>query len=283
MNNRRIGRGQRRKYSKVVSGLMKFNPRAIAFFGSYGMGLQDKYSHDVDIVVYVDRIPDMKTRDAVFSSLSDGSIPTVSFPYDVDIFGRDDEFCEVAFKQCRKIELDVSRLIEGKRDHEEEVAIFVYYTKVLYDDGWLNAQKTRIQEYPKKLLASNLFSFLFSALRQAHYYDRAIEKRKQPYWAESCVNEGLNALIHAVFAANKTYYGKYKWAEVQSRNFGLKPKNFEQRLVHVMERRDVTAYKRLALDICTMCEKYYPKESADVLALDARLSEIDAYIESRKR
>ena len=283
MNNRTIGRGQRRKYSTVISGLKKFNPRAIAFFGSYGMGLQDKYSHDVDIVVYLDRIPDMETREAVFSSLSDGSIPTVSFPYDVDIFGRDDEFCEVAFKQCRKIELDVSRLMEGKREHEEEVAIFVCSTKVLYDDGWLNTQKTRIQEYPQKLLATNLFSFLFSALRQVHYYDRAIRKRKQPYWAQSCLNEGLNSLMHAVFSANKTYYGKYKWAEVQSRNFRLKPKNFEQRLVHVMESRDITAYKLLALDVCAMCEKHYPKESADVVALDARLSDIDAYIESRKR
>ena len=88
-------------------------------------------------------------------------------------------------------------------------------------------------------------------------------------------------MIHAVFAANKTYYGKYKWAEVQCRRFKLKPKDFEQRLLHVMKSRVVTAYE-LALDVCSLCEKHYPKECADVIALDSRLSEIDDYIESQK-
>jgi len=272
-----------KKYSDIIEGFKKFNPRAVALFGSYGMDLQDKYSHDIDVVVYVDRIPNTKTREAVFSSFSDRSIPTVSFPYDADIFARKQEFCEVAFKQCQKIESDVSELVEGKGDHEEEVAIFVYYTKVLYDDGWLKAQKTRIKKYPQKLLATNLFSFLFSALRQVHYYDRAINKRKQLYWAELCIDEGLSSLIHAVFAANKTYYGKYKWAEVQCRDFKLKPKDFEQRLLHVMKSRDATAYERLALDVCILCQKYYPKEYADVVALDSRLFQIDDYIESQKR
>ena len=247
------------------------------------MGLQDNYSHDVDIVVYADRMPNRKTKEAVFSSLSDDSIQTVSFPYDVDIFAKEHEFCEVVFKRCRKIESDVSELVEGKRDREEEVAIFLHYTKALYDDGWLNAQKARIRDYPQKLLATNLYSYLFSALRQVHYYDRAIEKRKQPYWAELCLNEGLNSLMHAVFAANKTYYGKYKWAEVQCRNFKLKPKDFEQRLVRVMKNREVTAYERLVLDVCTLCQKYYPKECADAVALDSNLCHIDDYIELQKR
>ena len=272
-----------KKYSDIVEGFRKFNPRAVALFGSYGMDLQDKYSHDIDIVVYVDRIPHTKNKETVFSSFSDSSIPTISFPYDVDIFARKREFYEVAFKQCQKIESHVSELVEGKCDHEEEVAIFVHYTKALYDDGWLKAQKTRIKEYPQKLLATNLFSFLFSALRQVHYYDRAINKRKQAYWAELCIDEGLTSLIHAVFAANKTYYGKYKWAEVQCRDFKLKPKDFEQRLLHVMKGRDVTAYERLVQDVCTLCRKYYAKECADVVALDSRLSQIDDFIESQKR
>jgi predicted nucleotidyltransferase len=272
-----------KKYSDILEGFKKLNPRAIALFGSYGMDLQDKYSHDIDVVVYADEIPNTKTKEAVFSSFSDRSIPTVPFPYDVDIFARKQEFCEVAFRQCQKIDFDVSELVEGESDREEEVAIFVYYTKVLYDDGWLNAQKARMKEYPQKLLATNLFSFLFSALRQVHYYDRAIKKRKQPYWAELCLNEGLSSLVHAVFAANKTYYGKNKWAEVQCRDFKLKPKDFEQRLLHVMKTRDVTAYERLALDVCTLCQKCYPKECADVVALDSRLSQIDDYIESQER
>jgi len=271
-----------KNYSEIIEGFKKVNPRAVALFGSYGMDLQDQYSHDVDVVAYVDRIPDTKTKKAVFSSFSDRSIPTVSFPYDVDIFPRKQEFCEVAFRSCRKIESDVSQLIEGAHDHEEDVAIFVYYTKILYDDGWLDAQKARIKEYPQKLLAANLFSFLFSALRQAHYYDRAINKRNQPYWAELCLNEGLSSLLHAVFAANKTYYGKYKWAEVQCRDFKLKPKDFEQRLLHVMKSRDVTAYERLSLNVCNLCQEYYPKDCADVIALDSKLSQIDDYIESQK-
>ena len=278
-----VGRNRPRKQSGLIEGLKRLNPRAVAFFGSCGMGLADKYSHDVDIVIHADRIPSTRAKHEVFSSISDGSIPSITLPYDADIFARDREFCEVVFKTRGKIELDVSELVEGKADHEEEVAIFVYYTKILYDDGWLRAQKARIQKYPQKLLATNLFSCLFSALRQVHYYDRAINKRKQPYWGELCINDGLNSLMHALFAANKTYYGKHKWAEVQCMNFKLKPKDFEQRLVRVMKGRDITAYKRLALDVCTLCQKYYPEECAEVIAVDSRLRHIDDYIESLKR
>jgi len=282
MFNKATDKQQLKRYSRVIEEFKKFNPRAIALFGSYGMGLQDKYSHDLDIVVYTDRIPNTNTKKAVFSSICDTSISTVPFPFSIDAFPKQDEFCEVVFKQCRRIELAVSQLVEGNGDNEEEVAIFVYYTKVLYDDGWLKAQKARIGKYPQKLLATTLFSALFSALREAHYHDRAINKRHEPYWAELCINEGLSLLMHAVFAANKTYYGKHKWAEVQCRGFKLKPKNFEQKLLHVMKSRDIAAYQRLALDICTLCQKHYPRECGDVVALDSKLAHIDDYIESQK-
>ena len=92
MYNNTISREQMEKYSDILKGVKKFNPRAVALFGSYGMSLQDKYSHDVDVVVYVDRIPNAKAKEAVFSSFSDNSIPTISLPYDVDIFARKQEF-----------------------------------------------------------------------------------------------------------------------------------------------------------------------------------------------
>jgi hypothetical protein len=93
----------------------------------------------------------------------------------------------------------------------------------------------------------------------------------------------LNSLMQAIFAANKAYYGKDKWAEVQCKSFKIKPKNFEQRLLRVIKNRDITTYKRLVLDVCGLCQKYYPQECADVVALDSRLSNIDDYIESQKR
>jgi len=271
-----------RMKAELIGGLRKFSPRAVALFGSYGMGFQDKYTHDVDIVVYTDRIPPPNDKKRLLSILADGSIPAISFPFDVDIFAREKEFCEVMFKSCRTIELCVSQLVDGRRDREEEVAIFVHFTKALFDDGWLNSQRTRIKNYPQKLLAANLSFFLFDALRQVHYHHRALKKRRQRYWAELCINEGLGSLMHAVFAANKTYYGKYKWAEVQCRAFKIKPKDFEQRLLHVMKSRDISAYERLALDVCSLCQKRYPNECGDVIALDSKLSDIDKYIESQK-
>ena len=269
-------------YSDIIEAFKQFGPRAIALWGSYGMGLRDKYSHDVDIVVYVNRLPNKKTKERIFSTLSDESVPMVPLPYDGNFFSRKNEICEVVFKLCSNIESDVSGLLGGQCGCENNIAIFINYTKPLYDDGWLANQKKKIHKYPKRLLASNLFSSLFSALRQIHYYDRGINKRKQPYWAELCINEGLDSLIRAVFAANKTYYGKAKWAEVQYRNFKFKPKNFERRIVGVMKSRNIRSYKHLVLDVCAMCKKHYPNECADVVNIDSRLLEIDKYIESKK-
>jgi len=269
-------------YSEIIDAFKKFNPRAIALFGSYGMGLQDRYTHDVDVVVYVERIPDAKTRKKITSSLSDGSIPTIAFPYDADFFVRKYEFYEIVFKSCSQMESGISKLLEGQSDCESEVAIFVQYAKALYDDGWFGVQKRRLCRYPRKLLEKNLFLHLFSAFRRVHYYDRAFNKRKQPYWAELCINEGVESLIRAVFAANKTYYGKQKWAEVQLKHFTLKPRNFEHRITGIMKSRDIRAYEKLALDVFRMCKKHYPKECADALNLDSKLTEVDDFIESRK-
>lgn len=269
-------------YFDIIKEFRIFKPRAIALWGSYGMGFQDKFSHDIDIVVYVDQLPSKRIRGHTFSALSDGSIPQISLPYDANFFPRKNEICEVVFKLCSDMESRVLGLLEGQRNCEKDVAMYIYYTKALYDDGWLAMQKKKVQKYPKRLLKANLFSSLFSALRQIHYYDRGLNKRKQPYWAELCINEGLDSLIHALFAANKRYYGKSKWAEVQYRNFRIKPKNFERRIVSVMKSRDIGSYKRLALDVCAMCKKYYPNECANVVDIDSKLLKIDDYIESKK-
>lgn len=66
---------------------------------------------------------------------------------------------------------------------------------------------------------------------------------------------------------------------MQRRDFKLRPKDFEQRPLHVMKSRDVAGYEQLARDVCILSQKYYPKKYADIVALDSRLSQIDDYIE----
>ncbi len=71
MYNNTISREQMKKYSDIIEGFNKFNPRAVALFGSYWMDLQDKYSHDIDVVVYVDRIPNKRPKKARWLTCED--------------------------------------------------------------------------------------------------------------------------------------------------------------------------------------------------------------------
>lgn len=256
-----------------------FKPRSIAFWGSYGMGLNDRFTHDVDIVVYVDRLPPQRIRNQVFTSLSDRSLKTIQFPFEADFFVHKRKFYEITFKACFEMASCVRGLLKGKTSAEDEVAMFLHYTKPLLDDGWMATQKQLIKQYPETLLKSNLFLHLFTALRNVHYFERAIHKRKQALWAEFCINEGLESLTHSVFAANKTYYPKRKWAEVELRKLRHKPKGFDQSLIAIMHNRDFKAYKRLVLNVCKFCESRYPNECSKVMEIDSKLAHVDEIIE----
>ena len=247
------------------------------------MGLNDRFTHDVDVVVYADKMPDTKLKSRVFSSLSDKSIPMVDFPWSADFFPHKKQFFEVVFRSCDDLEQSVKGLLEGDGASENDAAIFIQYTKSIFDDGWLAGQKRIIADYPQKLLQTNLYLHLFNAWRQVHYYDRAQRKRNQPFLAELCINEGTESMLRALFAANKIYFGKEKWAEVQARSFKLKPKDFDERLVKVMKNRSIDDYKALLQDVSALLKQKFPKECGGVQEVDANLYEIDEFIEAAKK
>ena len=270
-------------FADIAKSLKQFEPRAIALWGSYGLGLNDRFTHDVDIVVYVDKMPDKKTKKRVFAALSDGSVPMVELPWEADFFPHKRLLCEVVFKSCAELEENSTYLLDGDYRAEDDAANFIQYTKPIFDDGWLAAQKDRIKAYPPKLLKMNIYLHLFNAWRQVHYYDRAQAKRKQPFWAELCINEGTESIIRTLFAANHAYYGKEKWAEVQARSFELKPNGFDEQLVKLMRSRQLEDYKQLLEDVSSFLEQHFPKECAGVQKTDAKLTEIDELIEASEK
>jgi hypothetical protein len=266
---------------KMLSAFKTFKPRGVALWGSYGLGLNDQFTHDVDIVIYVNQLPLQSVKKKVFAALSDVSIQTVAFPYkEADFFVYRYKFYEITFKLCSDMEAEVERLRDGESQTESNVAMFLHYTKPIFDDGWMIAQKERVKRYPDRLMESNLFLHLFLALRNVHYYERAINKRKQPLWAEFCINEGLESLVKAVFAANKTYYAKKKWAEIQLRKLKNKPDNFDQKLIAIMHSRNFREYKQFVSDVCSFYVHLYPHICADITKIDAKLTRIDEIIES---
>ena len=263
----------------IVDGLKRFNPKAIAFWGSYGLGLNDKYTHDVDITVYVTKLPSKNSRQRLLGELSERSL---NLPYGGDFFIRD-KIYEITFILSKDIEKKVKSLKEGDSTVENDVAVFVYETKIIYDTGWLKLHKSKIRVYPQALFERNLKQNLLLAFRKIHHHNRALNKRKQPIWAEYVINRGINYLIRTIFALNKTYYGKDKWIENQMSKFKIKPRNFEKNITQLLKTRDMQLYKNLVKDVFDLCKKYYPKESDSVFQIDKQLQKIDAQAELRNQ
>ncbi len=263
----------------IVNELRKFNPKAIALWGSYGMGVQDRFTHDVDIVVYVDKTPNKELKKKILQKLAMGKL---SLPWGGDFFVRDNEIYEITFIICKDIEQKIKDIKIGRTYGENDIAIFVVGTRTLYDTGWLKSQKTKAMAYPQELFRSVFKENLLLSFRKIHHYNRALNKRNQPLWAQYVINRGVNYLVRTIFAANKKYYGKDKWIEYEMSKFKIKPKRFEQKLVELLKARDIKLYEQLVKEVYNICKKHYPKESKEVFETDRQLQKLDAEIELKK-
>ncbi|MAG47723.1 hypothetical protein CL617_03885 [archaeon] len=264
---------------EVVKEFKKFKPKAIALWGSYGMGLNDKFTHDIDIAIYVNKLPTQSSKKPIFSKLSDSNL---KLPWEGDFFIKNYEIYEIKFIQCNDIEQKIKDLKKGKNDFENNIAVFIRDTKIIYDTNWLIKLKNKIKKYPNKLFKNNFNENLTLAFRKIHHYDRALNKRAKPLWAQYIINRGTNYLIRTIFAANKTYYGKDKWLEYEINKFKIKPKNFEKNLIKLLKSRDISYYKKLVYEVYNTYKKHYPKEVARILEVEKSLQKIDAQIELSK-
>jgi hypothetical protein len=263
----------------VAKGLMEFRPSAIALWGSHGMGLNDKYTHDVDVLVFVDSLPKGQAKHKILSKLSDKS---VKLPFNGDFVLVDGKIYEILFKTCREAEKAVAKMKDGDISMENFVAVYIKNTKALYDSGWLRRQLNTVSKYPEKLLESVIRYNLYMGLKQYDYFKREL-KRKKPICAEYMINEGIGNLVKLVYALNRCYYGKSKWIEAEMGNFSTKPAGFQRSILKVIKTRDIEMYRKLSMRVFSLCKKKYPKLSEEMYKTYENSLKYDEQVEKKNR
>jgi hypothetical protein len=261
----------------VVKELLKFRPKAIALWGSYGMGLSDKYTHDVDVVIFIDDFPKKDIKQKIFDKISDKS---VKLPFNGDFLIVDGIIYEIRFIFCREAEKAVIGIKKGDDSKENFVAVFLKNTKTLYDRGWLENQLKAIRTYPNKLLESNIRLNLYMSLKQYDYFERELKRRK-PIYAEYTINEAVHNLIRVIYALNKHYYGKSKWVESEMKNFKIKTADFEMKILKILKTRDIELYRKLSMQVFSLCKRKYPKLSEEIYTSYKNSMNYDKQIEAK--
>jgi hypothetical protein len=105
--------------------------------------------------------------------------------------------------------------------------------RVFYDpDGFLQAIKQRLDEYPQEL-ASDVLNHHLKALEDVEDLERAVY-RKDIFFFHFAMDLALDHFLQALFALNKEYFPSRKRSENYLHNFQIKPAACEGRLYQVI-------------------------------------------------
>jgi hypothetical protein len=105
--------------------------------------------------------------------------------------------------------------------------------RVFYDpDGFLQAIKQRLDEYPREL-ASAVINHHLNGLDDVEDLERAVQ-RQDVFFYHFALDLALDHFLQALFALNSEYFPSRKRSEAYLRQFRIKPAECEERLRQVV-------------------------------------------------
>jgi len=211
--------------------------KAIAFYGSIGMGFNDKLS-DIDLVAYVDKIPSKKD---IMKKL-EGIEKIQIIPNDMIVFYYKDMDCIINFETIKHLEKKIGNLKEGKGlDHR--IAMYIQNVRPIYGEELIKDLKKEVRKYPKEILKKELVP-----VRGVTTFFEGIDKtlkRNKILWIDLQFHQCLERIIKAVYALNKRYYpGNAKWAIREIKNFKKVPKNFTKDIDKFVKLNSIKDFNR---------------------------------------
>jgi len=217
--------------TKVVNVLKKLKDvKAIGLYGSIAMGFADEYTRDFDMIVFCDKFPNKKVREKILKSVVKKWHSAYTVWEFIDVFDTEKhKDCIIQYRKVNQFE-DKIKNFKEKLWFDEELSVFVIYTKSLYDPkGLLKKWKRITKKYPDWFrrhtlgLLTGIFRFTRSDTIKKEL------KRGDINFLNDRVANVKNMLDGVVFALNKTYYYP-KWAFKFYPKFKLLPKDFISKL-----------------------------------------------------
>jgi len=216
---------------KVVKTLKKLkNVKAIGLYGSIAMGFADKYTEDMDFIVFCDKTPNVKDRERILKPIVKKWYSAYDVWKFIDVFDiKERKECTVFYRTLDEFENYVKRFKEKNR-LEGEFTTFIIYGKSLYDPkGFLKKWKKMTIKYPEWLrrnivgLLNGIFRFTRGGVIEKEL------KRGNINYVNDKIATIKNMLDEVIFALNKTYSCS-KWAFKFYPKFKLLPKDYMKKM-----------------------------------------------------
>jgi hypothetical protein len=203
---------------------------------------------DIDLFVYCSEIPDRSRRVEIISRLCERLDPVAAGSADGGHWGQAD-CCTIAgvetwilYFTAAEARAELNDILDGK--YLWRVDNYYYplgrcamwkTIRVLYDpDGFLQAFKNRLKEYPAEL-AKAVINYHRAGLEDVEDLERAVT-RKDVFFYHFALDLALDHFLQILFALNETYFPSRKRSEQYIQGFAIKPDDCEQRLQRVILR-----------------------------------------------
>lgn len=207
---------------KIASKLTEIKDvKAVGIYGSFAKGYADKFTNDVDLVVFCERIPEKEKRDDKLKELDAKILRNDVFLYE-----------EVEITIFYKTIEDANRWIKSFRNWEgfgNDIAVFIENMIPVSDAGGIIGKLKKDSTYTDKL-RKKIFEQRFYALSRAKFLLENPLKRNNAIFISQKLNESFAAYCNLLYSLNKKYFSDTKWINRDLENFRLKPKNCFERL-----------------------------------------------------
>ena len=231
----------------LLIGIVKEIDGVLSIGKSGGENIPTHNESDIDIFVFCEQIPDVKTRQSALIKL-DSVISKIKISETVGKFWGvcdfitidDTEICLMYFA-IADINREIEDVLNGSRlDRENEyfyptgrcatfLSMHIIYDKI----GYISDMKDKLSVYPNSF-AEKLYNHHICKINHIEDFERAIQ-REDVLFYHSTLELAIDHFLQALFALNKCYFPSRKRTLHFIENFKYKPLNCSERLLKVIQ------------------------------------------------
>ena len=223
-----------KKARPVIAKLKTFpEVKAIVFGGSVGGGIADEHS-DIDITAFVTKVPDEKSRKAVWGRQK----KYFKVPHStIDFFLVGDRDCDIFYQDISTLEDSVERFLKGSDWDEVTAHRLTRIVKIVYDpEGIVRGLQKRVEAYPK-WLKEKLYVLKLMRVRGSVEKMNNMLKRGNWFLMDKLLSDCTADIVHVLYGLNSAYFtAEYwpRWFVYDVKKFRILPPRAYERLEEIV-------------------------------------------------
>lgn len=213
---------------KIANKLIEIKEvKAVGIYGSYAKGYADRFTDDVDLVAFCEKIPDKSERENRLKEIDLKKIrdPDINF---VDVFTSEKVEITIFYKVVKEAEkwIDSFKKWGG---FTNEINIFIENAASLVDPENIIKKLKDGAFYTDEMRKKSFEQYFFGLSRTKPLLESSL-KRNNIIFINQKLDDSLRSYYILLYALNKKYFSDTKWIHKDLERFKLKPKNCFERL-----------------------------------------------------